>query len=508
MSVAAPFAAILGAKHVLTGETDRIFHSHDIAGPGLHVADAVVRPGSFAELMETVRQAAALGIALFPRGGGLSYTGGYTPSRSPSLIVDLRRLDRVVRIDAVNNRVTAEAGCTWRALYDALAAHRPPRRVPSFGPLSGHGATVGGTVSQDGGFFGTAGHGSIAASVVRLAVVTGSGAIVRPGIDVADDMPVAPFIGDCGALGLKAEVTLALEPVPGATRFLSFAFDSMTGVLAAMQALAGLPGLGEAMSFDEVGHANLARSGFSVLEGAGIAADLLAAPGGWRARIASVIKAASAGKAFVAELQHSFHVAIDGADEEECGARAAEAAERAQAAGGRPIPDVIPRVTRARPFRPIKSLLGPEGENWLPVHGVVPAAQAPDAYERCRAALDARAGDMARLGVRVTVLTVLSGAEIVVEPQMFWPDRLSPFHLGAAQPDQIKAYRDRPANPQARALAFALRDELSAALDAAGARHYQIGRYYRPPAAAVAAIAALRRRLDPAGLVNPGVLGL
>ena len=506
MDVAAPFAALLGPEHVLTGEAERIYHSHDIAGPGTHVADAVVRPGTRNELVAVVREAAARGIALFPRGGGLSYTGGYTPSRNPSLIVDLRRLDRVLRIDTEFEVVTVEAGCTWRALYDALAQHRPARRVPSFGPLSGYGATVGGTVSHDGGFFGTAGNGSIASWVRGVTVVTGTGALVRAG--APGEAALAPFVGDCGALGLKAEIVLALEPVPGATRFLSFAFDTMAGVLAAMQSLEGLPGLGETMSFDEVGHANLARSGFSVLESAGIAADLLAAPGGWRARIASVFKAASAGKAFVAELKHSFHAAVDGADDDECGARAAEIAERVQALGGRPIPDVIPRVTRARPFRPIKALLGPAGENWLPVHGVVPAARAPEAVSRCRSVLDARAGDMTRLGVSVTVLTVLSGRNIVVEPQMFWPDRLSPFHLGAAQPDQIKAYRDRPANPAARALAFALRDELAAALDAAGARHYQIGRFYRPPAEAAAAIAALRRRLDPAGLVNPGVLGL
>ncbi len=519
MSGAAPsaiadlFRPILGDAHVLAGEDDRIFYSHDIAGPAPAIADAVLRPGTIDELRRSVRAATAAGIALYPRGGGMSYTGGYLPQQRPAAVLDLARLDRVRTIDDAGEVVVVEAGCTWRKLFDALAAHRVPMRVPSFGPLSGFSATVGGTVSQNGGFFGTGAHGPVGGDVLGISAVIADGSLLNTGHFAKGARHHGPdqtalLIGDCGAFGIKAEIALRILPPPKAAGYLSFAFETAEAWLRFQVALADLPGIGEAMGFDAVAHANLAKTGFTVLEGAGIAGDLLSAPGTIASRIAAVLKAARTGKAFVADLKFSAHVAIEAGSDGERDAIVQRAAGAALDCGGTAIPDVIPRVTRARPFRPIKALLGPDGENWLPVHGTFGLAEAQRALAGCLELLAQSRADMERHKIRATVLTVLSGRRIVIEPQFFWPDALSPFHRRACQANQVSDYGARPAETAARAAVHRLRQAMSDAMDRHGATHYQIGRYYRLPQENLPLLRALKRAVDPDNRINPGVLGL
>ena len=46
-----------------------------------------------------MQHAASLGLALIARGGGMSYSHGYVPTRDHSIIIDMRRLDRIVEIN-------------------------------------------------------------------------------------------------------------------------------------------------------------------------------------------------------------------------------------------------------------------------------------------------------------------------------------------------------------------------------------------------------------------------
>ena len=496
---------------VTSGEAECALRSADIAGPAAIPADAILHPADDAEVAALVRHARREGVALFPRGGGWSYTGGYAPGRRSAALVDMAGL-RGIDIDRASGTVAAGAGVTWAELHDALDAAE--LRAASFGPLSGIGATVGGGAAQNGGFFGAAGHGAFGdGSIVGTTMVDGTGALVTLSASDRTEGIAAPqpLVGDCGAFGLRTRVVLQTIAKPAVTRFASFGFDDGAPALAMLAGLAGLPGLGEAYLFDPGTHANLARSGFSVLESAALAGELMQAGGGLLGRIGGLLRTARAGRAFVADLAWSLHVSLDGTSAETA-ETLAEISRRAGAAGGEIIPDIIPRVTRARPFRRIKALLGPDGEVWLPLHGVFIAADAPAAMASITAALADEADTMRRHGVRHVLLAVLMGNRVVIEPQLFWPDGLSEVHRILVQPDQLAAYGARPANPATRAAAHALRKRLTAALDRAGAGHFQIGRAYagHPGASngARAHWAALKQRMDPDGIINPGVLGL
>ena len=119
---------------------------------------------------------------------------------------------------------------------------------------------------------------------------------------------------------------------------------------------------------------------------------------------------------------------------------------------------------------------------------------------------------MRTLGIQVTRLTTMVGDRLLLEPQFFWPDSLSPFHLRAVTDAQRAQFADRPVNERARARVHALRTDLVEALAALGATQFQIGTYYpyleRIDPGQRALIETVKRALDPNNLMSPGALGL
>ena len=167
-----------GNARVVTDPDELAYLSQDAFWSGA-IAACAVRPGSREALAAAVAAATSAGYAVVPRGGGMSYTAGYVPAGERTVIVDCRDLNRIVEINAGDRYITAEAGCTWQQLYEALAAQG--LRTPYFGPMSGQLATVGGALSQNSMFFGSATYGTVAESVLGLEVVLADGRVLRTG---------------------------------------------------------------------------------------------------------------------------------------------------------------------------------------------------------------------------------------------------------------------------------------------------------------------------------------
>ncbi len=484
--IAGHFRALIGPEHVVEDAVQREYFSTDISGGGDAIAALVLQPGNVDELAACVRAAAEMDLAILARGGGMSYSKGYVPTRERSVIIDMRRLDRIVEINADKKYVTAQAGCTWKQLYDTLSEQK--LRTPFFGPLSGIQATIGGSAAQNAAFFGSASHGSMCESVLGLEIIGADGTLFQPGNP-------APFIGDAGALGIKATITLKLIPVPRECAFASFAFDDYPDLLRAQGAMANTSGLAECFGFDPESHRNLGKSGFNLFEGMSALGDVARAQG-----IGQAIKTA-AQVTRMKDLQYSLHAVV-----EDNSAAVAHLTACAMEAGGAPLPDTIPRVTRAKPFRPIKALLGPNGENWLPVHAIVPHGEAERLVQRTETFFKEKWAQLRQHKIRVAFLTVLIGGQILYEPQFFWPDRLSQFHLHNVSDQQRARYGKNPANPEARHAVMEIRQDVIALFAELGATHMQSGKLY--PYLAEANIRALKQRLDPRGLMNPGALGM
>jgi D-lactate dehydrogenase (cytochrome) len=313
------------------------------------------------------------------------------------------------------------------------------------------------------------------------------------------------FLGDCGAFGVKTEIALRLAPERDAA-FASFAFgdgDAMMGALVEVQRR-GL--VARVLAMDPV----RGRSATRVEAG-----DALRTVAAVAARAGSVLKAvrdvAGLARAKLTEPAWTLHLTAEGVTEAAAEAGISVARGIAVAAGGQEVEPAIPRALRARPYS-IRGFVGPEGERWVPVHGMLPLGTA----RGCLAALQARMADLApafeRDGISVSHIVSSLGAYVTIEPMFYWRDALDPLHMRHLSEKNRARFGSFPPNHAARETVRQARRVLLQVLDAHGAVHAQIGRFYplaeRMAPGTAALLRQLKAMLDPDGRMNPGALGL
>ena len=516
--VIADLQRLLGAQHVITDRTEREFYSQDVYRAG-ELPAAVIRPGSTEELAAALKAIAPSGLPIVPRGGGMSYTDGYLPKRADSIMVDMLRMNRVLEINAEDCYVTVECGATWKELCDALEPHGV--RTPYYGPLSGLRSSIGGALSQGSVFLGTARYGTAAESVIGLDVVLADGSVLRLGShanrngqpffrQVGPDT-MAMFLSDCGALGVKARATLRLVRPDRETRYLSFSFDTAAGLFGAMAEVAREDVVSEQFAFDPSLQA-VRMKRVSLMEDAKSLGKLVKGTGGLKG-IVEGAKVVMAGRSFLKEGSFSVHLSLDGRDPVDADARAGIVRRIMTARGGTEADNTVPKMMRSNPFGEVNSMLGPNGERWVPVHGTVPFSQALRMYEACEAVFAKHAATAARLDIDHGYLSSTVGQTgTLLEPVLFWPDARLAFHQRVLDPGYLARLPTYPPNPEAAAAVAAIREDLATAFMEAGAVSFQLGKFYRyqdglePSAAAF--LRQLKRSLDPQGRMNPGALGL
>jgi len=109
----------------------------------------------------------------------------------------------------------------------------------------------------------------------------------------------------------------------------------------------------------------------------------------------------------------------------------------------------------------------------------------------------------------VSWLLSSSGPYVTIEPMLYWRDRLDPIHMRYLSPRNRERFKGFAANPAARQFVRTMRERLRDVMDAHGAVHSQLGRFYRagnPDTDAL--LARLKAALDPDHRINPGVLGI
>ena len=510
--------AIVGPAHVLTDLAEREYHSMDAFWTDA-VCAAVVRPGTQEEAIAVVGAAVAAGYAIVPRGGGMSYTSGYVPTRERSITLDATRLQRISEINEADGHVTAECGVTWKALNEALAARG--LRTPYFGPLSGAFATVGGTLSNNSMFLASGRYGTAAENVLSVKVALADGRVLLTGSRAnrggnpfhrhfGPDL-TGLFLSDAGALGLKLEVTLRLIPTPSQTRFASFAFDTFDDMFRAQAEIARYRSVAECYAFDPFLNSEMASLKDTKTAVQTVKDVVLAAPSVAKG-IGDVLGMALAGPHFLRNVAWSLHIVTEA--NEAATAEAEMATARALAAErGREIADTIPRVIRAAPFRHVgEFLVGHGGERWVPIHACLPLSKVSEAYARTQAYFTSRRETLDRFQVRTSLLTAVSGTDYIFEPAFYYPDRLTAFQLRNLLPADRERFASRPEVKGASEAVISMLRDLSVLYLEMGAAHQQIGKFYpykeALDPASYEVLSAFKAIVDPKGLMNPGALGL
>jgi FAD/FMN-containing dehydrogenase len=514
------FQSLLGPDGVITDKDELTYYATDISGEGDVLPLCVLRPIAIDQLCQAVTIAGGLGLPLIPRGAGMSYTKGYQPERPGTVMIDMSLLTDIDEINEKDMVVTVQAGCTWSALYEALKERG--LRTPFFGPLSGSVSTVGGAASNNSMFYGSGAHGTMADNVIGLDVILADGSLLETGASAAEGRKpfmrhfgpdlTGLFLGDCGALGIKARITMPLIAMPAAEEHLSFSFDTIEDIANVHTALARENIVAEQWGIDPVGNQNLAAQGFSFLEGLGIVKDVAATADKVAGAVTNVTKLIFAGQRLADRSGYSLHVVVEGVDAREAEWKADRVRRICTPHAIKELPNVIPKVTRSKPFRPIKALLGPNGENWLPVHGMFPLSSAAEIAAVTDEYFSRHAELMDEHNITFSYLTSASATSFMMEPMFYWKDRLHAFHMRHVTDEQKKSYAKTKADPKAREVVMKLRRDLAGLWDAFGASHHQMGRHYpyasQLSSAALAATVAIKAALDPKGIMNPGVLEL
>jgi glycolate oxidase len=175
----------------------------------------VARPQNLDQLVKIVKYAFEMSIPLFIRGGGTGYSGGEVPTSS-GIVIELTGLNRIINVDDKGRYVTCEAGITVKELNEYLQKNH--NLTWFHDPGSRDWATVGGSVSTLGvGAFSTK-YGYAHNTAVAMKIVTADGEIIEIGNKIRNDYASYNFIdlfaSSEGTLGIIAEVTLKVFPVP------------------------------------------------------------------------------------------------------------------------------------------------------------------------------------------------------------------------------------------------------------------------------------------------------
>ena len=512
-------AAIVGASHVTTDPAACAAMSEDVYSQG-GVAACVVAPLSTHELSCAVATINAAGLAIIPRGGGMSYTSGYVIKEDGAVVIDTRRMNKIIDVNAQDMYVKVQTGATWAALRAAL---RPLKlRTPFWGPLSGISSTIGGGVSQQNAFFGAGTFGTTSESVLSLTIVLADGSIVRTGsAGTTNGSPffrnygpdlTGLFCGDTGALGVKAEVTLRLIPEPEYEGWLSFAMPDLASTARATAAIARTNLACELCSFDP----NLARIRMrraSLVSDAKTLAAVVTSQKNLFEGVKQGAKMALAGRGFMDDAGYTLHVITEGASKSQVEDALTVLRGIMKDEGGKEIENTIPKALRAAPFTPLNNILGPDGERWVPIHGIVPLSKGGSCWAAIDALFDSQRTSMEALRITTGYLmTTVSTTGFLIEPVFFWPGARFDLHETTVEPHYLQKLPKLEHDELAAALVSQLRDKILDIFEAYGATHFQIGRAYRYAQTrdplTLALLQAVKAYVDPKNLMNPGALGL
>ena len=208
--------AVVGASRVLTGAADLAPYCTDWRGRYTGKASCVVLPGTTDEVAAVVGICAEAGAPIVPQGGNTGLCGGATPIGG-EVVINLRRMNRIRGIDADNNSITVEAGCTLHAVQEA--AKTADRLFPLSLAAEGS-ATIGGNLATNAGGVQVLRYGNARELTLGLEVVLADGRIWNGLRALRKDNTGYDlkhlFIGAEGTLGLITAATLKLFPRPRA----------------------------------------------------------------------------------------------------------------------------------------------------------------------------------------------------------------------------------------------------------------------------------------------------
>lgn len=459
-------SALLGPKGFTDDARDMEPWLTDWRGRYRGSAAALLAPASTAEAAEIVRLCAADRVPIVPQGGNTSMVGGATPDATGhSLLLSLRRMNRIRSLDPEANLAVCEAGVILASLHEAALA--VGRRFPLTLGARGS-ATIGGLVSTNAGGTQVLRFGTMRGLVQGVEAVLPDGALFNGLAPLRKDNRGYDLrqllIGAEGTLGIVTAASLKLVPAMGER---AVAWVGLASPEAALRLLRHCEAvLGEAVEAFEL----VPRSALDlVLRHMAGARPPLAEAQPWNVLIEAVAPMAAPGP------ERALYDALHSALGLGLAADAAIAASEAQAEAFWRLRDGISEAERKD---------GPAAKHDISVE----VARMPAFVVEAAAAVEARFP-----GARVNAFGHLGDGNVHFNVRA--PEAAGEAWLEEAAPSVTAFVHD---------LVVAAGGSISAEHGIGQMKLAELARLGEP--ARLAAMRAIKRALDPQGIMNPGKL--
>ena len=232
---------VVGTDHISTDDTDRLVYATDWfwlpqmwldRGEVPRKPDYIVRPKSAEEISAILQIANAYRIPVIPWGGGSGSQGGAL-SVYGGIILDTKRMNRIIEIDEQSLTVTAEAGIVGTQLE--WAVNEKGLMMPHYA-ASSNCATLGGYLAPRGTGTISTKYGKAEDLVLRMQVVLPDGHIMRT--PIVPQHAAGPdffriFLGSEGTFGVITEATMQLDYLPASRLLRAVLFDDLTAAIEA-----------------------------------------------------------------------------------------------------------------------------------------------------------------------------------------------------------------------------------------------------------------------------------
>ncbi len=233
--------AVVGARGMSSANTDRLSYSRDSSfrstiqahyGHFENFPDLIVWPQNIEQVARLIKTARDYKVAVVPYGGGSGVCGGAL--NAGGMTIDLKAMNRVLRIDSERLFVEAEPGILGKNLEDHL--NRNGFTMGHF-PSSILSASLGGYLAARSAGQLSSKYGKIEDMVIDLQFVDGLGRVHQTsdvtrgrGIDITQ-----AIVGSEGTLGIITKARLKIYPLPEGRLFRSYSFKNMEYGLEAMR---------------------------------------------------------------------------------------------------------------------------------------------------------------------------------------------------------------------------------------------------------------------------------
>ena len=510
---------ILGESSVVIDKSEREFYSADVYSKD-KVCSAVVRPKNKEFLIKAIPIVSKSGYSIIVRGGGMSYTKGYVPTKEDTIIFDLSLLNKIIEVNEADMYITVEAGVTWKEIYEKL---KPTGlRLPFFGTFSGVRATVGGGLSQGALFMGTARYGQAADIVLSMEVLLPDGTLIKTGQSgFKNSKPFyrtygpdlnGIFIHDGGSLGVKTQATFRLITAPKETDYLTFVFPDVNSACSSLSLVAKSGAAEEAYVFDPIStKKNL--STLNIKEDLKTLAKVTTNQSSIKKGIIDASNLILSGKKFINKDMFSLHVVCAGRRINSVKDDINLIRDICIKNKGNEIPNSIPKAVRSNPFKPLNGVIGSKGDRWVALNAKVPHSQSQKIIDEADKILERYKDEMERIGVSVSRLFIAIGTHAFsYEPVFHWYDSWLPIHKRIPEKSYITKIKEPKENVDAALLVEKLRREMVELFASLGASSNQIGKTYlysemlNPNTLSL--LKSIKNYLDPNAQLNPGVIGL